>query len=61
VKEMSERDDESKAARKMLEDRGQRVRSKGDGRYQRIDANTGERIGRPLTKAELIDKADGNG
>lgn len=57
---MGTRDEKTKAARKTLEDRGQRVRNGDDGRYQRVDADTNERIGRPLTAAELIDKADGN-
>ncbi len=50
----------AEAARKQLQSQRRDAKRTNDGRYQVIDEVTGERRGRPLSRAELIDLADGN-
>lgn len=55
-----DRNDGTLAARKQLQSQGQDARKRDDGKYQVYSERSGEPVGRPLTRAELIDRADGN-
>ncbi|MDR3425641.1 MAG: hypothetical protein P4M13_11320 [Alphaproteobacteria bacterium] len=54
-------DKAAEAARRQLQSQGRDAKRVDGERYQVIDERSGERRGRPLTRAELIDLADGHG